>query len=142
MIKRDKKGELLVGNIIFIILNLMFLTILMLFISQQGNGLIVLEQSYAKEVALVIDSAKPGMSVFLDFEEGFNQIKDSFGKDYTINDESIKKFIRIDGNMITVKLDDNDRRKGYSYSFFNNISFNIFVDNKAEGRQGIGFNFK
>jgi len=142
MRKGDKKGELLVGNIIFIVLNLMFLTILMLFISQQGSGLIVLEQSYAKQIALVFDSAKPGMDVFLDFEQGFEKIKDVFGEDYVINKESIKKFVKIQDNIVTVQLDNDENRKGYSYAFFNDIDYDFFVDNKIEGRQGLAFNFK
>jgi len=142
MRKGDKKGELLVGNIIFIVLNLMFLTILMLFISQQGSGLIVLEQSYAKQIALVFDSAKPGMDVFLDFEQGFEKIKDVFGEDYVINKESIKSFVKIQDNIVTVQLDSDENRKGYSYAFFNDIDYDFFVDNKIEGRQGLAFNFK
>ena len=42
-----KKGELLIENIIFIVLNLVFLTILVLFILRQGNGVILIEEAYA-----------------------------------------------------------------------------------------------
>ena len=53
-----KKGSILTGNIIFILLNLLFLSILILFLIKQGEGAIVLEESYAKQIALLIDSAK------------------------------------------------------------------------------------
>ena len=38
-----KKGEILVENIIFIVLNLVFLTILVLFLINQGNGAIFMK---------------------------------------------------------------------------------------------------
>ncbi len=138
MRKGDKKGELLVGNIIFIILNLMFLTILFLFITQQGSGLTLLEQSYAKQIALVFDSAKPGMTVFLDFEEGFNKIEENIGVNY-----QLEKVIKINENIVTVKLDNSSKRKGYSYAFFNNISLARLDKDIREdiGRKGIYFVF-
>ena len=141
MRKGDKKGELLMGNIIFIVLNLMFLTILFLFITQQGSGLVLLEQSYAKQIALIVDSAKPGMDVFLDFEKGFEKIEESFGRDYDLDRD---KIIQVNNNIVTVKLDNDDRRKGYSYSFFNKIDFDI-SEVRVEGeivRNMLGFNFK
>ena len=137
MRKEDKRGELLVGNIIFIVLNLMFLGILFLFISQQGSGLILLEQSYAKQIALTFDMAKPGMTVFLDFEKGFEEAESNFGENYNIND-----LVRINGNIVTVKLDKDENRQGYSYSFFNNISHTMNKDTITEGRKGIFFIFK
>ena len=137
MRKRDKRGELLVGNIIFIVLNLMFLGILFLFISQQGSGLILLEQSYAKQIALTFDMAKPGMSVFLDFEKGFEEAESNFGPNYDIKD-----LVRISGNIVTVKLDKDENRQGYSYSFFNNVSHTMNKDTVTEGRKGIFFIFK
>lgn len=117
MRKEDKKGaSLLVENIIFIVLNLLFLTILVLFIAQQGEGLIVLEQSYAKQIALVIDSARSGMIVTLDFKKGAEKLEEG---NLFANGETIKDYIKINGNIVTVKLDKNPNREGYSYSFFN-----------------------
>lgn len=142
MRKGDKKGELLVGNIIFIVLNLLFLTILFLFISQQGSGSILLEQSYAKQIALTFDLAKPRMTVFLDFKDGFDKIRDNVGKGFVFDNENIKDFIKIHDNIVTIQLDRDDKRKGYSYAFFNDINFNLIVDDKTEGRKGIAFNFK
>ncbi|GAJ02310.1 unnamed protein product [marine sediment metagenome] len=51
-----KRGTILAENIIFITLNILFLVILILFIWKQGAGAIVLEQSYAKQIALLVDS--------------------------------------------------------------------------------------
>ena len=64
--KRGKKGAILMENVIFIILNILFITILILFLLRQGQGAVLLEQSYAKQIALLIDSAKPEMTIILD----------------------------------------------------------------------------
>ena len=142
MRRGNKKGELLVGNIIFIVLNLLFLTILFLFISQQGSGLILLEQSYAKQVALTFDLAKPGMTVFLDFEKGYEEIKTNFGENYDVQ-SNINNIIKINGNIVTVQLDKDERRKGYSYSFFNDIDYELKTDIRPEAyRKGVYFIFK
>lgn len=106
----DKRGIILVENIIFIVLNLIFLTILILFIARQGQGAIVLEQSYAKEIALMIDSAKPGMTLRLDMKEGFELAEK--------NGIAKKKIVEINENIVTVKL---SGKSGFSYSFFNDV---------------------
>lgn len=108
--KRDKKGTILMENIIFLILNLLFLMILVLFLIRQGQGAIVLEQAYAKHIALVIDSAKPVMLIKLNMEKG-KKLAEENGLDFD-------DVVRIDGNLVTVKLSE---KGGYTYSFFNDV---------------------
>ena len=60
-----KRGQILVENIVFIILNLVFLTILILFIFSKSGSEANLEEKYSKQIALIIDSAKPGMTIHL-----------------------------------------------------------------------------
>ena len=67
-----KRGEIVLENIIFIILNLAFLTILVLFIISQGNGSVILEQSYAKQIALLIDAAPFNSIMKVNMAEGKN----------------------------------------------------------------------
>lgn len=108
----NKRGTILVENIIFIVLNLIFLTILILFIARQGEGAIVLEEAYAKEIAMVINSAKPEMTLRFDMKEGFELAeKNGVGK---------KDIVRISGNIVRVRLT-NVEGGGYSYSFFNDV---------------------
>ena len=97
-------------NIIFIILNLLFLTILILFLFKQGQGAVVLEQSYAKHIALVIDSAKPVMLIKINMDKGKELAED--------NGVNFEEVVRINGNVVTVKLSE---KGGYSYSFFNDV---------------------
>jgi hypothetical protein len=109
-IQKTKRGELLIENIIFIILNLIFLTILILFLARQGSGAVILEESYAKEIALMIDSAKPIMTLRIDM----SQAREVAEK----NGISFDEVVKIEKNVVSVKL---TKDSGYSYSFFNNV---------------------
>ncbi len=113
----DKKGAVLMENVVFIILNILFITILILFLLRQGQGAVVLEQSYAKQIALLIDSAKPGMTMVLDMEKA-KKLAEKNGIDF--EDIVIKA-----NNVITVKLSE---KGGYSYSFFNDVDVSLYPD--------------
>lgn len=104
-------------NLVFIILNLIFLTLLILFLLRQGEGAVVLEQAYAKEVALLIDSAKPGTTMLLNIEKGKKLAEK--------NNVAVEDMIKIDGNNVIVKLSE---KGGYSYSFFNNVDPSAYPD--------------
>ncbi|MBT4258009.1 hypothetical protein HOD88_02410 [archaeon] len=114
-----RRGEILVENLIFIMLNLIFLSILTLFLLKQGSGAIVLEESYAKQIALLIDSAKPGALIKLNMEKGIELAREN----------NVEQMMRIDNNLVTIKLSKNG---GYSYSFFNEVDVDFYKD-KAEG---------
>jgi hypothetical protein len=118
---KGKRGDanLLTQDIIFIVLNVMFLGILILFLSLRMGNSAVYEETYAKEIALIIDSSKPGMIVHFNMEDGINIAKKELGKDH-LND-----MVSIKGNIVTVKLTKNS---GYSYSFFNNLDVNSYID--------------
>jgi hypothetical protein len=117
-----KRGNILTENVIFIILNLVFLAVLILFIFRQGAGITTLEQSYAKQIALLIDSAKPGMEITLDIKDAKDSGGDWFKKNYP-------NTVTINGNIVTIKLSE---KSGYSYSFFNDVkpSFDIYPEGK------------
>ncbi len=105
-----KRGTILVENIIFIILNLLFLSILALFLVKQGSGIILLEESYAKQVALLIDSAEPGMTLKINMDKA-KKISDENGIDFG-------DVVKVNENIVTVKL---SKDSSYSYAFFNNV---------------------
>jgi len=115
--KRNKKAAILMENVIFIILNILFLAILILFLLKQGQGAILLEQSYAKQIALLIDSAKPGMTIILDMSKA----KDLAEK----NNIEFKDIVTKIDNIITVKLSE---KGGYSYSYFNDVDVSLYPD--------------
>jgi len=111
--KRVKKGQILTENVIFIILNLIFLTILVLFIYSKSGGEAVLEEKYAKQIALIIDGARPGMTIVLNMEDAIAKANDKF---------DLTKVVSISGNTVTVKLRE---KGGYSYEFFNDVDVSI-----------------
>ncbi len=106
-----KKGTILIENIVFIILNLIFLAVLVLFLARQGSGAILLEQVYSKEIAMIADSAKPIMMIKIDMSKG-KDIAEKNGIDF--ND-----IVKIDGNIVKVQLTESG---GYTYSFFNDVA--------------------
>lgn len=117
-----KKGELLVENIIFLVLNMMFITILVLFLIKQGSGAVVLEQSYSKQLALLIDSSNPSIEIKLNMEKGM-KISES-------NEIDFGDVVKITGNSVNVKLTE---KGGYSYSFFNDVQVIAYPERNSEG---------
>ena len=119
MKKREKRGSILVENLIFIILNILFISILLLFLFRQGNGAVVLEQSYAKNIALLIDSANPVMEMKINLKKGFDLAEK--------NGLTREDIVKIDNerNIVTVRLSD---KGGYEYSFFNNVDATAYPD--------------
>ena len=116
-LEKNKSGTILIENVIFIVLNILFLVILILFLYRQGNGAIVLEQSYAKNIALLIDSAKPITEMKLNMDDAF-----ILAQKNGVKPEDI---VKITGNIVTVKLSD---KGGYEYSFFNNVDVTTYPD--------------
>jgi len=114
-----KRGQILVENIIFIVLNLIFLTILILFIYSKSGAEAVIEEKYAKQISLLIDSAKPGMIIHLNMEDAIEKAND--------NNWDKNKIVSINGNTVTVKLRESGEN---SYSFFNDVKVSAFPDEK------------
>ncbi len=114
---RKKRGELLVSNVVFIILNVVFIAILAVFIFRQGGGVVHLEESYAKQIALALDSARPGMKITIDMLDGKKADEEWFGENYS-------EAVKVVGNVVTVKLSEDS---GYSYSFFNDVKPSLDV---------------
>lgn len=114
---KNKQGKILLENVIFIVLNLAFITILALFLFKQGSGAIILEQSYAKNIALLIDSSKPIMEMKINMEDAMNLAeKNGIGRE---------EIVKINDNIVTVKLSE---KGGYEYSFFNNVDVSVYPD--------------
>lgn len=119
-----KKGNILTENVIFIILTLVFLVILMLFLTSKSKDVSVLEEKYAKQIALILDLAKPGMEIHVNLNDALNLAKRELGEN------SIDNIVSLDNNLVTVKL---SKDSGYSYSFFNNINIEKPYLDKEKG---------
>ncbi len=133
MQKRGKRGTILVENVIFIVLNLIFLAILIVFLFTRTGGAVVLEEKYAKQIALIIDSAKPEMEIHLNMEDAVKKAKKEWAE------EKIGEIVNIKENIVTVKL----REKGsYSYSFFNDVDASAYLDTTSNKEYIITVNEK
>lgn len=121
-----KKGNILTENIIFIILNLAFIGIIVLFISLKTGDAAVLEEVYAKQIAMMIDAAKPGMIISLDMKEGVEKLeKEKNKKIDELTKEEIESIVKVQGNIVSVSL---RKDKSYSYSFFNDVNVNSYIN--------------
>lgn len=114
---KNRKGTVLMENVIFIILNVAYLAILILFLAKQGSGAIILEQSYAKNIALLIDSAKPVMEMRMNIADAMKLAEK--------NGISREDIVTINENIVKVKL---TQKGGYEYSFFNTVDVTVYPD--------------
>jgi len=126
---KNNRGTILIENVVFLILNILFLTILILFLYKQGSGAIVLEQSYAKNIVLLIDAGKPIMEMKLNMEDAINLAEK--------NGLKREEIVKITGNTVTVKLSSNG---GYSYSFFKDVDVTAYPDISTEKNYIININ--
>jgi hypothetical protein len=116
----NKRGDTLpLETTIFIVLNLAFFVVMLIFIWSTSGGKIVYEQAYAKEIALMIDTAKPEMNIFIDMSILNEKFKTG----------DLKEVIKIDTLKKEVILSLSSGR-GYSYRYYsgNDISMEIKGD--------------
>ena len=118
---KSEKAEILVENVIFIVLNIIFISILIFFLFKQSSGAALLEQTYSKQIALMIDSAKPVMEIKLNMEKMQNIAEK--------NKVDFKEVVSITGNAVNVKL---SQKTGYEYSFFNDVEAKAFPETDSE----------
>ena len=114
---KNKKGSELDYDVIFIIIATIFIIGLFVMISSKGKGAAFLEESYAKNIALLIDAGKPNMLLKLKMEDGFSLAEK--------NNIPFKDMVTISKNSVKVKLSQNS---GYEYSFFNDVQVNVYPD--------------
>ena len=116
---KNKKGseDLLLYHIIKIIIVVMFLVLISLFVSRTGQGAISLEQSYAKNIALLIDASRPVTDLKINMDDAM-ALAEQNGVDR-------KEVVTIKGNIVTVKL---SKKGGYEYTFFNDYDVTAYPD--------------
>jgi len=116
-----RKGNILTGNVIYIVIVILFMAVLFIFVGRLSSGGALLEEKTAKKVALVIDSARPQTQVFLYVGDILENREDV----------EIKEVIDIEGNIVTVRLSE---KGGYSYGFFNDVEVEEEIVELEEGR--------
>ena len=113
----NKRGNLIMSNVLSLLLNLIVLIAWIVFISSRGTEAIVLEQNYAKNIALLIDSAKPITEMTLNMKDAFDLAKK--------NGVPFNETVKVNGNNVIVKLSFGG---GYKYSFFNDVDVTVYPD--------------
>lgn len=113
---KDKRG-ILVGTIIFIVLNIVFFSMLFYFVYDSVSGIRVKEKMLAKEVAMFINSAEPGTFIELNIQD-YKKLADK---------NKIEDFIRVKDGSVWVALAAG--RTGFSYPYFSDYT----IESKAEG---------
>ena len=115
-----KRGTILIENIVFILLTLIFLSSLIIFVSKQSSSAHVLEPIYAKKIALLIDASRPGEIIRLNMNNA-KKISDKEGVNF-------KNIFLIKNNVVYVKL---SKKTQSSYSFFNDVKVNEYPDTNS-----------
>ncbi len=122
-----KKGEsILIENVGYILLVLVFFSILFFAITRVGSQATIYEQAYAKQIALIIDQSESGMEIELDiFEISELARKNDFKGQIVAIDNS--------ENKVTVRLAEG---KGYEYYFFtdNDVVWDTKQDKDCIGK--------
>jgi len=103
--------EILMENVIFLIIVLIFFAAMFVFVTRAGSQTTLNEQIYSKQIVLMIDKAKPGTEINLDISKLYEFAeKNSFdGKIITIDNQNNK--VRV--NLV--------QGKGYEFEFFNDV---------------------
>jgi hypothetical protein len=99
-------------TIIFLILNLVFISVMLIFVWSSGQGAFLYESVYAKKLALFVDYSKPGMSVFFDVTEIVE-----IAEDNGLKGQDLEEIFKVDNenNEIIVDL---SGKGGHKYKFF------------------------
>ncbi|MEK6847180.1 MAG: hypothetical protein AABY16_03375 [Nanoarchaeota archaeon] len=106
----------LTESIIYLLIFILFFLLMFYFVSANNNGAFYWEDFYAKELALVIDRAEPGMEFAIDVSE-LSRVAIKKGK-------NLRDLILIDNinNKVTVSVRPG---AGTSFLFFNDVDIVI-----------------
>lgn len=106
----DKKAVAITfETTIFLVLNLVFILLLLMFVYGAGRGAFVYERVYAKQIALILNNAEPGMVISLDMEKVV-EIAEK-------NRKEKDKIFEIDRERNEVKVSLSSRG-GHSFQYF------------------------
>jgi len=113
----------LISSIIFIVLNILFFTMLLFFVYDSSQGVVVYEQTYAKQIALLIDRAHAPSTIHLDFSEGLNLLE----KD-KLTAQAKDDLVRFGNHKVIVTLGDGE---GYSFEYFSSYRVQTHFEGDA-----------
>lgn len=118
---KSKKANFLTENVIFIIIAVLFVAMLFVFVSKTSSSTRMIEESEAKKIALILDSAEPGTEIKLNIDSLLESKQESLSEG---------DIFRIENNRVNVRLKSGE---GYSYSFFNKIQVKSQIGSREQG---------
>lgn len=123
---KNKRGEEIpLEYVIFIVLNLVFFAALIVFVIRSASGAAVIEEVYAKQIALTLDSIKPNMNVTLDLKDLYDTAeKNDFPLDNIFSYNAYH-------HLITLKAASGGGYSFHYYSQFNKLIFHLDKDKKT-----------
>ncbi|MEK6890762.1 MAG: hypothetical protein AABX03_01360, partial [Nanoarchaeota archaeon] len=108
---------------IFLILNLVFFLILMLFVVRASSGAFVTEQFYAKQVGLMIDASNPGTKISIDITDATEIAKK--------NQKPFQNIFAFKDNGVYVSLSNS---RIYSFRYFSDVSVETSYRTELDGK--------
>lgn len=114
--KKGDAEEVSWPQVIFLVLVIAFMAVFFIFVRNSLTGSLVQEEVYAKKIALLLDSAKPGTDLLLDI----TSLKEVAAKTQSKNVEGQFITLNSDKNSVTVSLRLGER--GYTYPYFSDYN--------------------
>jgi len=110
--KSKKSQNLITGVIMFLILNVIFFSIMFIFVGSVGTTGSFIEKEYSQKVALAIDKFVPGTEVSVDISELYS---------YARNNNYAGNIVNLDytDNKVTIKLKNGE---GSSFYYFTKLN--------------------
>ena len=105
---KNKRGNILTENVIFIILNLVFFASMVGFLYIQSSDVHLVEEVTAKKIALLIDASKPGTDLVVDLSYFSDETKDYGGR---IEIDKVRKVVSVKGAEDSF----------FEYGYFNDV---------------------
>lgn len=120
MLKNKKASQPLWETLIFFILNIIFFCALLFFVLRSASGDAIVEENYAKTIALTIDSMKPNSEVWLSLNMLYEvSDKNKFDRNQVISFD-------LKNHVVNVKV---SKSSGYTFHYFSELK----EINKQEG---------
>jgi hypothetical protein len=115
-----KASELPTEQLVFLLLNLVFFSILFLYLYKAGGNDSVVEEVYSKKIALVLDQMEKNMEVEIDASRLLERVEENKFKGVILG---------VENNVLQVRVRE---KGGYSFNYFSDVEpeFSIDMENK------------
>lgn len=119
----NKRGEdLSYETVVFLLIVLAFFAIIMVFVYKSAYGSAIYEQTYAKQIGLMIDGSKPGMTISVDMGKIVDLSKSKKEKAYIFRINNEAKEISVSSS----------EKGGYSFQYFSGYNVSILRQPSVE----------